>query len=167
MRDRLLLALGLVPVVLSSWLIGAHFLRFFALELVTLFVLLPLILLVRRAWAVRVMQVALMLGVLIWLRTTWTIASQRAALGEPFGRMALILGTVALIALLSALVLETGPFRRRYRLRTGDVLKAAPARQEPLEGPRGQGPPDRIADPLERPQAAERRSSPDGSTDAG
>lgn len=126
MRSRALMTLGLVPVVLSSWLVGAHFLRFFALELVAFFVFLPLVLLARRSWAVRVMQVALLLGTFIWVRTAWSLASDRAALGEPWGRLVLILGTVAAVTLLSVFVLETGPFRRRYGLRTGDMWRAAP-----------------------------------------
>jgi hypothetical protein len=127
-RSRVSFALALIPVVLSSWLIGAHFLRFFAVELVALFLLLPLILLVRRSWAVRVMQVALLLGTFIWIRTAWNIAERRMAAGEPWGRMALILGAVGAVALLSALLLETSPFKRRYQLRTQELMNAAPSR---------------------------------------
>jgi hypothetical protein len=98
-------------------------LRFAAFELMTLFLFLPALLLIRRSWAVRLIQGGLLTSFFMWLRTTLDIVADRQASGEGWGRVVLILGGVALFTLMAALLLETGPFRRRYGLRTGDIFR--------------------------------------------
>jgi hypothetical protein len=122
-RGSASVALRALPVVVSSWLAGAHYLRVFALGIVVMYFALPLLLLVPRAWAIRVLQVGLVLATLAWLRTTYALVSERMALGEPWTRMALILGAVTALTLISVLLLESGPFRRRYSLRTGEAFR--------------------------------------------
>ena len=92
-----------VAVFLSALLLAAHFLRAGDLPLVLLALLVPALLWVRRPWAPRVVQAALGLGALEWVRTLWAALAQRQAAGEPWLRMALILGGVALFTALSAL----------------------------------------------------------------
>lgn len=118
--------LRLAPAVLASWLAGAHFLRFGALELVLVLLLLPLVLVRPQAWAVRLIQAVLAMSFLMWLQTAWAVAAERVAAGEPGGRPGLILAGVALFTLAAALFLETRPVRARYRLRTADFFAAAP-----------------------------------------
>ena len=89
-------------VVISALLIGAHFLRDGQLLLVLLSLLLPALLLVRRPWATTVVRGLLGLACAEWLRTAWVLTQQRQAQGEPWTRMALILGVVALITGLAA-----------------------------------------------------------------
>lgn len=109
-------ALLLFPVVLSLLALGAHFLRGGHLVLVVaVFVLLGL-LIVRRPWAARAVQVAMVIAALEWVRTLFRLASVRSEMGEPATRMVVILASVALVALLSAAVFQTARLRRLYRL---------------------------------------------------
>ena len=92
----------LVPTVLSLLVIAAHFLRAGQLLLVALALGSVGLVFVRRVWAARVLQVALALGALEWLRTLAALVAERRADGRPFVRMAAILGAVSLVAVLSA-----------------------------------------------------------------
>jgi hypothetical protein len=101
-------------VVLSSLLLAAHFLRDGQLLLVLVSLALIALLFVRRPWSRRLTQAVLLLGALEWARTTVTLLQERQALGAPWGRMVLILGTVALVTLASALVLEARQVKEGY-----------------------------------------------------
>jgi hypothetical protein len=103
-----------IPVILSSLVLGAHFLRSGNLILVVLSAALPLLLLIPRLWALRTVQVVMVIGALEWVRTLATIAKIRMAYGEPATRMALILGFVALFTLASALLLRGRRVSERY-----------------------------------------------------
>lgn len=105
----------LLPVILSSWLLGAHFLRGWNLPVVTTLALLPLLLFVRRPWVARVFQVVLIVGALEWVRTMVEFTRFRMASGEPWMRMVIILSAVALFTALSALVFRSRGLRERYR----------------------------------------------------
>ena len=108
--------LWLVPVALSLLVLGAHFLR--AGDPVLLLVVLVLLafLAVPRRWAARTVQVALLLGTLEWLRTLVQRGSERITFGQPYGRLVIILGAVAAVTALSALVFRSAAVRRRFRL---------------------------------------------------
>jgi len=105
----------LFPVVLSAVLLAAHFLRYGALLLALAVLLLPLLLLERRPWVPRLMQVLLLVGALVWVRTGVALARERMARGEPWTRMAVILVAVALVTGLSALVFRLPAVRTRYQ----------------------------------------------------
>ncbi len=120
--------------VAALLLLSAHFLRSFALPFVLLFLLLPWVLAIRRPWAVRVVQVALVLGVFEWITTTVSMLGERRVTGEPAGRMLLIMGGVIAFTLLAALLLETAGARRRYGLRSGRLFQTAPAEPDPSPG---------------------------------
>jgi hypothetical protein len=105
-----MMAILLTPVILSFVVLAAHFLRQ-GLPLIPWIILLaPVLLVTRQAWATRVLQVALVLGALEWVRTAVTLIRLRAGLGEPWGRMAIILGCVALVTAVSALALQHRKF---------------------------------------------------------
>jgi len=109
------IALQLVPVVLSLLVLGAHFLR--AGNPLLLIVLLVLALLgVRRPWAARVVQTTLVIGALEWCRTLFNLAFERINERQPAGRLVVILGSVALVTLLSSLIFQTRTARRVYKL---------------------------------------------------
>ena len=108
-------AVSYIPIVLSLLVLAAHFLRGGGLPIAILLLgLLPL-LAVRRPWVARLAQVVLALGALEWIRTLITLAMWRHEQGEPFLRMTLILGAVAAVTLVSALLFETRKLRRIYR----------------------------------------------------
>ena len=75
---------------------------------------LPLLLLLRKVWVPRLFQVVLVLGALEWLRALYGFAAMRIAFGEPWARLAVILGTVALFTGLSGLVFRNRALRARF-----------------------------------------------------
>jgi hypothetical protein len=105
-----------IPVVLSLVILGAHFMRwgnaigvFGSLALITL-------LIVRRPWVARLMQVVLILGALEWVRTLYELVQVRAAHGQPFIRTIVILGVVVAVTFCSALLFQSPALKRIYRL---------------------------------------------------
>ncbi|HOF86776.1 MAG TPA: hypothetical protein PLZ36_01560 [Armatimonadota bacterium] len=117
-----MLAMLLLPAALSALALAAHFLRDGQLFFVLCALALIPLLFVRRAWAGRVVQGAMAIGAVIWAQVAWGIAQQRLALGEPYLRMAVILGGVAAVALLAAVLIQTRRARRHFRLQSADVL---------------------------------------------
>ncbi len=114
-----MIALQLVPVVLSLLVLGAHFLRGQNMVMFGLVAGLLVLLAVPRRWAARLVQVALVLGAVEWTLTLIRLASWRAQAGQPYLRMVAILAAVAVLTGLSALVFRTERLRRWYR--GGDV----------------------------------------------
>ncbi len=107
-----------IPIVLSFAVLGAHFLRYgHAIGVIGSLVLIALLFL-RQPWVARLVQVALVLGALEWVRTLFSLMQVRAAMGEPVTRMVIILGSVALVTLVSALLFQTSPLKTVYRLNT-------------------------------------------------
>jgi hypothetical protein len=114
-RAGLTRALLYIPVVLSFLVLGAHFLRDGKSIGVFVALILILLLFVRRPWVARLVQVALVLGALEWLRTMYELAQIRAMHGLPYGRMLAILGIVAAVTLCSALFFQTRALKDVYR----------------------------------------------------
>ena len=108
-----------IPIVLSLVVLGAHFLRDGLGIGLTICVLLIGLLFVRRVWAARLVQLALVLGAFEWVLTLYTLAQVRAAQGMPATRMVIILGAVALVTLVSALLFQTRALRNIYQLDSG------------------------------------------------
>lgn len=107
-----------IPIVLSLAVLGAHFLRYgHAIGVIGSLALIALLFL-RQPWVARLVQVALVLGALEWVRTLFSLMQVRAAMGEPVTRMVIILGSVALVTLVSALLFQTRPLKTVYRLNT-------------------------------------------------
>lgn len=106
----------LIPVLLSALLMAAHFSRADNLALVIFSLAAPILLLLRRRWVAMLAQLALMLAALEWLRTLLSIAVRRQQVGDPWLRMAVILGVVALFTALSALVFRSKSLKERYSL---------------------------------------------------
>lgn len=107
--------LRLLPVLLSLALLAAHFARRGFLVVACACLLVGLLLFVRHPWSARVLQIVLVLAAVEWVRTLWGIAAVRHSHGQPWTRMALILGGVAAFTLASALVFRWPALRRRYR----------------------------------------------------
>ena len=107
---------GLILLAAVALLVlGAHFFRAGLLPLAAACLVLPALLLVRAPWAAKVLQAALALGVLEWLRTAWLFAAARAAAGLPYTRLLLILGGVALVTAAAALALRSRTARAHFR----------------------------------------------------
>ena len=107
-------ALRLLPVVIVLAILAAHFYRAYAwIAFGVTIALLPL-LFIRAPWAARVLQAALAIGALEWLRTAAVLVAARQSMGQPYTRLALILGAVALATGLCALIFHWRPVRRRF-----------------------------------------------------
>jgi len=96
---------------------AAHFLRaghnLVVASILTL--VLVLILLPRRCVA-RLVQATLLVGAALWVRTLVELVRMRAHAGMPATRMAIILGSGAVVTALSALVFRAERMKRRYGL---------------------------------------------------
>ena len=106
----------LLPVILSFLLLAAHFYRAGQVLPASISLALPFLLFLKETWVVRAIQAALLLGSLEWLRTLYSFAQQRIAFEQPWTRLAIILGSVALFTALSALVFQSQLLRQRYKL---------------------------------------------------
>ena len=106
-----------LPIVLSLVVLGAHFMRYGNWLVVFGLVVLLGLLFVRRLWVARLIQGVLVLGALEWVHTTYNLVQVRAAHDQPFTRMLIILGVVALITACSALLFETATLKKIYRLK--------------------------------------------------
>jgi hypothetical protein len=111
-----LLVLYLVPVMLSLLLLTAHFVRRGGMVVVVAILCLAGLLVIRRAWATRMVQGALLLGCLEWLRTLSEPASLRIELGQPVVRLLLILGAVTGLTGASALIFKGAKARAWFRI---------------------------------------------------
>ncbi len=107
--------LRLVPVILSTLVLGAHFFRGGNLLVLAVVVGFLVLLLVRRSWVAWAYQALLLFGAAEWIRTLVEIMRRRQAMGEPWTRMAIILGVVAVITAASALVFRSRALRERYQ----------------------------------------------------
>jgi len=106
----------LILPFLSLLLLAAHFYRADWPLLAGLSAALTLLLAVPRPWAARTLQAALVLGALEWLRTLASFAAMRVAVGQPYLRLALILGAVAAFTLLAAWSFQHRTLRSRFRI---------------------------------------------------
>jgi hypothetical protein len=105
-----------IPIVLSLFVLGAHFLRDGNSVGVAAALGLQVLLFVRAWWVARLVQVALVLGSAEWVWTAYELVVVRMAHGQPFTRMTVILGVVAAVTLAAALAFQSPTLRKVYRL---------------------------------------------------
>lgn len=106
--------LRLLPVIISLLLMAAHFLRDGRVVTACVLLLLPLLMMLRKTWVPRALQLTLLLGAVEWLRALYSIAQVRIESGMPWTRMAIILGVVALFTALSCLVFRGEALRKWF-----------------------------------------------------
>jgi hypothetical protein len=104
----------LVPFMLASLLMAAHFLRYGRIVLVVVCVLLPLLLLIKKRWILRLLQCLALVGAAVWVHTTYVLVGLRAAAGAPWTRMLLILVTVTVFTLFAGYLLGSERVKKRY-----------------------------------------------------
>ena len=110
-----MILLRLLPVILAALVLGAHFLRMGIEGGLVAAACAPLILLIPRRWAARVVQTLLVGSAVYWLVALGRLASLRQEMGMDWGRLAAILVAVALSTAAAALSLESRVLRARYR----------------------------------------------------
>jgi hypothetical protein len=112
-------AVNLLAPAVAFLLLAAHFFRAGnTVGLAICLLLLPL-LLVKRPFSARTIQVALLLGAAEWVRAATMLVQERIAAGTPYLRLASIRAAVAIFTLLAALAFRSRRMVARYRLETG------------------------------------------------
>jgi len=111
-----MIALRILPIVISFGLLAAHFLRASQFALAAFCALSPVLLVIPRRWVARTIQLALIAATIEWVLALVMIAQQRIAFGLPYIRSALILAGVAVFTLASAFVFLLPAMRKRYQL---------------------------------------------------
>lgn len=106
----------LLPVLLSFGLLAAHFSRANMFPLVILSLLIPFLLLIRKAWVARSIQVLLLLGAAEWIRAMLEYIEIRKSVGDDWTRLAIILVTVAVLTACAGLVFRGKSLKLRYKL---------------------------------------------------
>lgn len=109
-------AIRLIPVYISSLLLGAHFMRLGFYPITALCLLIPFLLFLKYKWVARGIQLFLILGAIEWIRTLYIYAIEREAMSESWTRLAIILGSVSLFTGLSAFVFLFKSLKKRYSL---------------------------------------------------
>lgn len=108
--------LRLIPVILSFGLLAAHFSRAGVLPLMILSIVIPFLLFIKKAWVARGIQILLLLGALEWIRSMFGYIEIRKAIGDDWGRLAIILVTVAVLTACSGLVFRGKSLKKSYQL---------------------------------------------------
>ncbi len=106
----------LIPVILSFGLLAAHFSRAGFFPLMILCLIIPFLLLIKKAWVARGVQILLLLGALEWIRSMFGYIEIRKTLGDDWGRLAIILITVAVLTACSGLVFRGKSLKKSYQL---------------------------------------------------
>lgn len=98
---------------LALLLLAAHLLHAGTMPLAALVLLLAGLLAVPRPWAARTLQLVLAIAVIEWILATVGLAQLRLRHDEPYVRLAMILGSVALFTALAAAAFQH-PVLRAY-----------------------------------------------------
>ena len=118
---KLMNLVRLLPVILSFGLLAAHFSRANMFPLVVVSLVIPFLLLIRKAWLARGVQILLLLGAVEWIRAMFGHINVRKEIGEDWGRLAIILVTVALLTACSTLVFRGKSLKKRYHLEKSEL----------------------------------------------
>lgn len=108
-------ALLVVPA-LALLLLAAHFFHAGAGLVAAVCILLIALLFVPRRWAGRTVQLVLAAGVVEWVLTASTLARLRLRHDEPYVRLVIILGGVALFTAVAAALFQHPALRARFGL---------------------------------------------------
>ena len=106
----------LLPVILVFGLLAAHFSRANMFPLVIVSLVIPFLLLIKRAWVARSIQLLLLLGAAEWIRSMFGYIEVRKSIGEDWTRLAIILVAVAVLTACAGLVFRGLSLKKRYQL---------------------------------------------------
>ena len=108
---------------LGLLLLAAHFLRYGELGLCVAIVSLIALAFYRLAWVRWIVIAVLAIGVVVWADTGMTLINMRIALGQPWSRLGLIIGSVAVLTAVAGSLLLTDNGRNHFNR---DIEFAAP-----------------------------------------
>lgn len=99
----------------ACWLVGAHFLRWGNVLLVSVYLAAPFLLMSGRKWALNLNRVLLWIGTVAWLYTGSGMVDQRFTERRPFARLALIMVAVSAATGAAAWTLGTRTAKEGFR----------------------------------------------------
>ena len=108
--------LRLLPVLFAFGLLAAHFSRAGLFPFVILSLGIPLLLIIRKPWVARTIQIFLLLGAMEWIRAMMGYIEIRKTIGDDWVMLAIILITVSLLTALSGLIFRGKSMKKRYHL---------------------------------------------------
>ena len=104
----------LLPVLFSTLLISAHFMRAYGNLIGFLFLLLLFTLFIRKSWIIRLWQILLSFAVITWVFATINLVNFRIEIGQPWLRLVLILGAIIIFTIWSAFWMENKRIKKYY-----------------------------------------------------
>lgn len=110
--------LRIIPLLIASLLLAAHFLRSANIGLVVVAVLMPFLLLIKKRWSLIVLQLSAYVAASVWLYTTIQLVQERMLFGRRWGVAVTILGSVTLFTIFSGLLLNSRAVRDKYPSRS-------------------------------------------------
>ncbi len=113
-RGYIMTIFYLFPSITALLLLGLHFFRNDNALAMYFSFLVIFVMFIRRPWSARLLQTCLIIGTFEWVRATISLIFERNENGEPFLRLSIILGAVALFTLLSSLVFRTKRIRSHF-----------------------------------------------------
>jgi len=106
--------LRLIPLLIASLLLAAHFLRGGGFGLMLVSVLAPLLLLIRKRWSLILVQFSAYGAALVWVYTAIHLVQERMISGRPWTGAVIILGSVALFSFFAGLLLNSPAVKEKY-----------------------------------------------------
>ena len=106
----------LLPPIISLLLLSAHFSKLNMMLLSFIFIGLPFLLFIKKKWSARIIYILLIIGSLEWIRTIFHYVNQRQSVGEPYFRLIIIIGVVAIFTAFSTLVFRNSKLKERYNI---------------------------------------------------
>lgn len=106
--------LKLLPIIFSYLLMAAHFSRASNLHMSLIFLFLPLTLLIKKKWIIYITSLFLTYSAYIWIETAYKLIEIRKNMGMPYLRLSFILGTVALLTIISILIFKNKKLFDKY-----------------------------------------------------
>lgn len=114
-HSKMKMILWSVFPVFSFLLLAAHFMRSSDTVIMFACLLCPFFLLIQKWWVARLLQAVLLAGAGVWIVTLIQLVQIREQNGQPWLRLAVILGIVVLWTGFSAWLFQTEMFRKRYQ----------------------------------------------------
>lgn len=104
----------IIPLVIASLLLAAHFLRHGDIGFVVMCLVVPLLLLIKNRRSLIFVQFSAYAGAAVWVYTALQIVRERMMFGRPWGLAVIILGTVALFTVIAGLLLNSRAIKDKY-----------------------------------------------------
>ena len=101
-------------IIIASLMLGAHFMKASNYLLTLVYIIAPFILLIKKRWSLIALQALAYIGGGVWISTIIVIAQSRISYGEPWSRMAYILGAIAIFTILAGLLLNSPKVKEKY-----------------------------------------------------